>query len=169
MNDNKSTEFKIDTETQTIVINRLFNATKSLIWEAWTNPVLLYQWRAPKPFTVETKIMDFKSGGFWLYAIVNPDGNRHWSRYDYQSIELENKIIETRAFSDENGIINPDFQPSFATVTFNEIDGKTQVIETIEYASTEMFQRMSSDNHRKGYASTFKQLDILLREIKAQQ
>lgn len=165
MNDKKTTKFIIDEERQTIVINRLFNSKKNVIWEAWTNPKLLYKWRAPKPFTAETKIMEFKDGGFWLYAIVGPDGNKHWSRYDYQSIEPEKKIIETRIFSDENGTRNPNIQPSFATITFDEIDGKTQVTETIKYANTEMFQRMSSDNHKKGYASTFKQLDLLLNEI----
>ncbi|HLV47360.1 MAG TPA: SRPBCC domain-containing protein [Flavobacterium sp.] len=166
MNDIKTTEFNIDERQQTIVINRLFNAKKNLVWEAWTNPELLYKWRAPKPFVAETKIMDFKNGGFWLYAIVGPDGNKHWSRYDYQLIEPEKKITENRIFSDENGTKKPNIQPSFATITFDEIDGKTQIIETIKYTNTEIFQRMSSDNHKKGYSSTFKQLDILLNEIK---
>ena len=58
MNDKKTTEFNIDERQQTIVINRLFNAERSLVWEAWTNPELLYKWRAPKPFIAETKIME---------------------------------------------------------------------------------------------------------------
>jgi len=55
--------------------------------------------------------MEFEDGGFWLYAIIGPDGNKHWSQYDYQSIEPEKKITEARIFSNENGIEKPDIQP----------------------------------------------------------
>jgi uncharacterized protein YndB with AHSA1/START domain len=61
-------DFTVNKESKTIVVNREFAAPLSLVWDAWTKAELLDKWWAPKPYRTETKSLDFREGGMWLYA-----------------------------------------------------------------------------------------------------
>ena len=78
---------KPDLAAKKIHIAREFNAPIEKVWKAWTEPDLLEKWIAPKPWTAETKIMDFTVGGIWLYAMVSPEGQKHWVYAKFTAIE----------------------------------------------------------------------------------
>lgn len=166
MNSNLLFDFSVDKESKVIHIAREFDANLKLVWEAWTTAKLLDQWCAPNPYRTETKTLDFREGGFWHYAIVSPEGNKHWSRYDYNEIEFQKRITELRIFSDENGTVNPDFPPTECTLIFSETEGKTRVAMTEKYGSPEMFEKMATVSHKKGFSSHLKNLDNLLLTLK---
>lgn len=166
MNSHLIFDFSVDKDNKTIHIKREFDANPELVWEAWTTAELLDRWCAPNPFRTETKVLDFREGGFWHYAIVSPEGNRHWSRYDYKKIEVQKSIIELRAFSNENGTVSPDFPRTECTITFSETGGKTLVTITERYASPEVFEKMATVSHKKGFSSHLKNLDKLLPTLK---
>lgn len=69
-------------------VERTFNAPIELVWRAWTEAELLDQWWAPKPWKSETSHMDFSEGGYRLYAMVGPEGEKHLGRTDYRSIDV---------------------------------------------------------------------------------
>lgn len=166
MNSNLLFDFSVNQENKTIHIKREFNANPALVWKAWTTAELLDQWCAPKPYRTETKTLDFREGGFWHYALVSPEGKKHWSRYDYKKIEFQKTIIELRAFSDENGIVSPDLPRTECTLIFSEKDDKTFVTITEVYGSPEMFEKMATVSHKKGFSSHLKNLDNLLITLK---
>ncbi|MFN5417545.1 MAG: SRPBCC domain-containing protein, partial [Flavobacteriia bacterium] len=64
---NLAFDFTINKENNTVMVKREFAANLELVWEAWTNPEILDLWWAPKPYKTETKSMDFREGGRWLY------------------------------------------------------------------------------------------------------
>ncbi len=66
--------FETDSTSRKIYIVREFNAPIEKIWKAWTDPEILDKWWAPKPSKVVTKIMDFRVGGMWQFAMVTPRG-----------------------------------------------------------------------------------------------
>jgi uncharacterized protein YndB with AHSA1/START domain len=156
-------DFSVNKETKTVYIKREFNATLELVWQAWTTAELLDQWCAPNPYRTETKTLDFQEGGFWHYAIISPEGRKHWSRYDYKKIEFQKEFIELRAFSDENGTVDPHFQQTECTLIFSETGGKTLVTIIEKYGNPEMFDKMSSDNYKKGFSSHLRNLDKFLK------
>ncbi|PPL02336.1 SRPBCC family protein [Parapedobacter indicus] len=166
MNNNLLFDFSVDKENKAIHIKREFDASLGMVWQAWTTAELLDQWCAPNPYRTETKTMDFHEGGFWHYAIVSPEGGKHWSRYDYKKIEPQKSIIELRAFSDENGSVSPDFACTECTLIFSEADGKTLVTITEKYRSPEMFGKMATDSHKKGFSSHLRNLDKFLLTLK---
>lgn len=166
MNSNLLFDFYVNKENKVIHIEREFEANLELVWEAWTTAKLLDQWCAPNPYRTETKALDFREGGFWHYAIVSPEGNKHWSRYDYKDIEFQKSVTELRGFSDEIGTVNPDFPRTECTVIFSETDGKTRVSMTEKYGSPEMFEKMATDSHKNGFSSHLKNLDNLLLTLK---
>ncbi len=163
MNSKAFFDFSIDQENNSIHIQREFDAGLEKVWQAWTTAELLDQWCAPNPYRTETKTLDFREGGYWHYAIVSPEGNKHWSRYDYKNIEPQKSITEHRIFSDENGTVNPDFLPTVCTTVFNEKDGKTLVTISERYGLPEVFEKMATVGHKKGVSSHLKNLDKLLQ------
>ena len=56
-------EFEADLAAKKIHIVREFNAPVEKVWKAWTEPELIEKWIAPKPWTAQTKILDFTVGG----------------------------------------------------------------------------------------------------------
>lgn len=108
MNNNLFFDFTVNKEDNTIVITREFNANIELVWKAWTEAELLNQWWAPKPFHIETKTLDLKIGGQWLYAMVSPKNEKFWCKADYKKIEPQMLLSWLDAFCDENGVENTD-------------------------------------------------------------
>lgn len=98
--------FEVDKESNSIHVKRSFNAAIDLVWAAWTEPDILDQWWAPKPYKSVTKSMDFRVGGSWLYYMFGPEGDIYWSLFDYESIDKEKSFGGIDAFCDENGKIN---------------------------------------------------------------
>ena len=78
--------FTIDLSNKKLHITRQFKASKDFVWKAWTTAELLDQWWAPRPYQTVTKSLDFKEGGFWLYHMLSPEGDKHWCRLDYLTI-----------------------------------------------------------------------------------
>lgn len=166
MESNLLFDFVVNREEKTIVVKREFAANLKLVWEAWTSAKFLEQWIAPQPWRAETKTMDFREGGFWHYAMVSPQGEKHWSRYDYQQIIPQKSITELRGFSDENGTINTDFPRTSCTNIFNEIDGHTFVTVTAEYGSLEVLEYMVTHGFKEGMSAALTNLDQLLLNLK---
>ena len=133
MNSNLLFDFSVDKENKRIYVKREFAAERDLVWAAWTTPELLDQWWAPKPYKTQTKSMDFKVGGTWLYAMMSPEGMTHWSRSDYQTIDATNSYSTLNAFCDENGNINTDFRRSLWNNSFSGQGDTTTVNVVIQY------------------------------------
>ena len=73
METTKNLEFIKDVTNKKVTVIRHFDAPVDHVWRAWTEVDLLDQWWAPKPWKAETKTMDFRSGGSWLYAMIGPE------------------------------------------------------------------------------------------------
>ena len=84
---NNPLEIVKDVTNKKITVTRSFDATQEQVWQAWTEQEYLDQWWAPNPWKAETKSIEFKEGGRWLYAMVGPDNSRHWARVDFLKID----------------------------------------------------------------------------------
>ena len=76
-----------DLNEKSILVSREFEAPLADVWRAYTEAALLDQWWGPSPWRAETRQMNFKPGGYWLYAMVGPEGEKHWARMDYLAID----------------------------------------------------------------------------------
>jgi len=106
-------DFIVDRENNQIRVDRSFQAPLDLVWAAWTEAEILDHWWAPRPYRNETKSMDFRPGGRWHYAMLSPEGERHWCYFDYATIEHQKFYSGKDGFCDENGVatnIAPNMQ-----------------------------------------------------------
>ena len=98
----KETTIVKDLPNRKLHVTREFTAPLPKVWKAWTESELLDKWWAPRPWKAETKVMDFRDGGHWLYAMAGPNGERHWCKVDFITIEPERRIVNTAIFVDEH-------------------------------------------------------------------
>ena len=57
-----------------LVLERTLNAPRDLVWKAWTDPALLKQWFAPKPYLISELELDLTPGGIFRIRMTGPDG-----------------------------------------------------------------------------------------------
>lgn len=166
MNSNLLFDFIVNKENNTIHITREFAADVELVWKAWTTPELLDRWWGPKPWRAETKTMDFREGGFWLYAMVSPESEKHWSKTHFISIVKEKSFSSKGGFSDEHGTINPSFPQNLWENNFIPRDGKVQVDILLTYDTLADLEKEIEMGFKEGMTTDFLQLDELLATLK---
>jgi len=166
MNNHSATDFFVDRENKTITVKREFNAELPLVWDAYTKSEILDQWWAPKPWKAKTKKMDFKEGGQWLYSMVDPNGEEHWSIEDYVLIQDKKKFTWLDAFSDSEGNINKDMPRSEWEVNFTD-NGKSTLVEIlISYDDLDQLDATLKMGFKEGLIMAMDNLDDLLPSLK---
>lgn len=155
-------DFSVNRENKTISVKREFAASPELVWDAWTKPELLDQWWAPRPYQTVTKSMDFREGGSWLYAMVSPEGEKHWCRADYIRIEPKKFFSALDAFCDEQGNLNTDFPRSQWSNTFSGTESLTTVSIVIQYKELEDLEKIIELGFKEGFTMALGNLDKML-------
>jgi len=162
MKSNLQFNFVIDKENNSVMVIREFNATLDLVWEAWTNPVILDQWWAPKPFMTKTKSMNFSVGGSWLYAMVGPDNEVHWCKNDYHTIDAKKSYSGLDAFCNEEGHIKEDFPRTIWDNNFTNTGETTLVTIHAKYNSLAELEQIISLGFKEGFTLALGNLDEYL-------
>jgi len=155
-------DFTVDKATNTIYITREFAADLDLVWDAWTKAEMLDQWSAPKPWRAQTKEMDFREGGRWLYSMVSPENVAHWSLVEFIKIEVKSSFSTRNSFCDENG--NP-VNDAFSLVrnSFKAGGEITTVIIEKKFNKLADLEMMASKGYKEGLAMSLGNLDEYLR------
>ncbi len=156
-------DFTVNKENNTISVQREFDAPVDMVWSAWTEPELLDQWWAPKPYRTVTKHMDFRAGGHWLYAMIGPENDTHWCRADYSKVEAQKSFEGLDAFCDKEGIINEAFPRTKWNTTFNANEETTTVDILLTYEKLEDLEQIIALGFREGFTMALGNLDQLLK------
>lgn len=105
-----------------VTITRIFDAPRSLVWKAWTDPKLMAQWWGPQGFTNPVCELDVRVGGAWRIVMRSSDGIEYPCGGVYREIVEPERLAFTNIATDKDG--NPILD-GFTTVTFTEHGGKT--------------------------------------------
>ena len=138
-----------------IRIERIFNAPRSRVWRAFTDPDQLKQWWG-RGNDLEIVRMEVEPGGHWRYIEHTPDGD-HGFEGRYGEIVPEERIVMTFEW---------DGMPthlSLETVEFEELgDGRTRIINTSLFLTTEDRDGMLQSGMEEGLNQSYAALDRLL-------
>jgi uncharacterized protein YndB with AHSA1/START domain len=154
--------FEKDLAAKKIHVVREFNAPIEKVWKAWTDPDLLEKWWGPKPWVAITKLMDFTVGGVWLYSMVGPDGQKHWSHVKFTAIENGTRFATDCVFSDENGTVAPDAPVGHWDNKFVALGDKTKVVIDISFDDESTIKMMVEMGFEGGFTMGLNQLNELL-------
>lgn len=157
-------KFSVDKENVRILVKKEFAAPVALVWRAWTDSTMLDQWWGPKPWRAKTKMMDFREGGYWHYAMMGPDGEVFWGRADYISIAVEKNFAGRDSFCDEEGTINMEYPQSQWNTDFSSTSDTTIVQIETTFDSLESLEKNLEMGFKEGFTGSMENLDRLLRE-----
>jgi uncharacterized protein YndB with AHSA1/START domain len=122
-----------------LVITRVFDAPRELVWKAWTDPEQMKRWWGPKDFTAPSCTIDLRVGGRYLLCMRSPEGQDFWTTGVYREIAAPERLVYTDSFADAEGNVVPashygmgdDFPlEMLVSVTLAELDGRTTMTVT---------------------------------------
>ena len=154
--------FEKDLAAKKIHVVREFNAPVEKVWKAWTGPNLLEKWWGPKPWVAITKSMNFTVGGAWLYYMMGPEGQKHWSHVKFTAIENGTRFTADTVFSDENGTVAPGTPVGHWDTKFVALDNKTKVVVDISFDDDETIKMMVEMGFEGGFTMGLNQLEEVL-------
>jgi uncharacterized protein YndB with AHSA1/START domain len=129
-----------------LVVTRIIDAPRILVFKAWTEPEQVARWWGPQGFTTISCKMDIRPGGAYRVCMRSPAGVDHWKQGVYREIVPPDRIVFTFAWEDADGKPGHEL---LTTVTFAEHGTKTKL--TLHQAMFETVERR--DDHRGGWTS----------------
>jgi uncharacterized protein YndB with AHSA1/START domain len=118
-----------------LVISRVFDAPRELVFEMWTDPKHVAQWWGPNGFTNTIHEMDVRAGGAWRFVMHGPDGR------DYK-----NKIVFIEVAKPERLVYDHVSGPQFhVTVTFVEQGDKTRLTVRMLFESAAQRDKVAKE------------------------
>lgn len=151
--------FEVDKANSKISVSRSFHAPLDLVWAAWTESDILDQWWAPKPWVAQTKSMDFREGGHWLYAMVSPENEKHWSRADFLKITPKEFFSAMDGFCDEEGNMTLTLPRNKWENSFTEKGEETLVNILISFDTLEDLEKYIEMGFKEGFTAGLENLD----------
>ncbi len=107
-----------------VVITRIFDAPRSLVYKAWTDPVHMSRWFGPRQFTAPVCELDVRPGGTWRIVMRGPDGTEYPCGGIYREVADRKRLAFTNNALDQQGNI---LLEGFTTVTFEDEGGRTKL------------------------------------------
>ncbi|HMK12056.1 MAG TPA: SRPBCC family protein [Acidimicrobiales bacterium] len=140
-----------------IVVTRVFDAPRDLVWKAMTQPELVKRWFGPHGHQLIECEIDFRPGGRWRYLILMPNGQTMGMRGEYLEIEPLERIVHTESFDEY-----ADFGTGVNTSLFTEEDGRTTFTGVQVAPSREVRDAILESGMEHGAAETYDRLAELL-------
>ena len=70
-----------------IVFARVVDASREVVFRAWTDPAEIVQWFGPEGMSIDTHEIDIRVGGVWRFDMIAPDGTRYGNRMEFLRVE----------------------------------------------------------------------------------
>jgi uncharacterized protein YndB with AHSA1/START domain len=140
-----------------LVITRIFDAPRDLVFRAWTEPDRVARWWGPQGFVTTYCDMDIRPGGTFRVCMRSPEGTEYWKQGVYREVAAPERLVFTFAWEDAEG--KPGHE-TLVRVTFAERGDKTEL--TLRQA---VFETVATrDDHRRGWTSTLQRFAEYLVE-----
>jgi uncharacterized protein YndB with AHSA1/START domain len=157
------------------VITRVFDASRELVFKAWTEPERIAKWFGPKGVTVKSAKMDLRPGGSLHSCMTTPDGHEMWGKMVYREVTPPGKLVYVNSFSNEKGELTRHPMSAtwplemLTTVILKDKGGKTELTLTWVPINATAEEISTFENGMAGmtggWTGTFDQLDVYLSEL----
>jgi len=146
-----------------IVMTRVFDAPRELVFKALTTPELLKRWFGPHGWTLTECEVDLRVGGAWRFLSKGPDGRTMGMRGVYREIVPPERIQYTESFDEwaEQG-------SALITTTLAERDGRTTLTCVSLAPSREVRDAVIRTGMEHGAAETYDRLADMLHSLREQ-
>jgi len=141
-----------ETSDRELVITRIFDAPRSLVFKAWTEPERQIQWLGPRGFSGKILQSAKRPGDAYRYYMRDPQGGDHWQQGILREMVEPERLVFTYVWANQQG--QPTRPETLVTLTFEDVGGKTRL--TLRQG---IFESVSArDDHRGGWNSSLDRL-----------
>jgi uncharacterized protein YndB with AHSA1/START domain len=159
---NAAETLQVTTPTEReIVMTRVFNAPRHLVFDAWTKPELVKRWLlGPPGWSMPVCEIDLKVGGRYRFVWRKEDGTEMGMGGIYREIVAPERIVNTELFDEDwtGG-------ETVGTLLLTERDGRTTVTQTVLYPSQEIRDTVLKTGMADGVAVSYDRLEELLASL----
>lgn len=138
-----------------IVMTRVFDAPRPLVFAAFTRPELLKRWFGPRGWSLVVCEVDLKVGGTFRFVLRGPDGAEMGMRGVYRELVPPERSVHMESFDQFPG-------ESQVTTVLVEQGGKTTLTATVLYPSQEVRDAVVKSGMEHGAAESYDRLAELL-------
>ncbi len=128
------------TSDREIIITRVFDAPRNLVFDAWTDPQHVGSWWGPTGFTTTTHEIDVRPGGVWRFIMHGPDGTDYPNKIVYLEITKPERLVYHHGDEGQRGYFH-------VTITFTDEGGKTRLTMRSLFATAEERQMVVTKYH----------------------
>jgi uncharacterized protein YndB with AHSA1/START domain len=155
------TENKAATDDRELVITRIFDAPRDLVFRAWTEEAHARNWGGPRDYPAKHTEADVRPGGLWRTCLRAADGSRDlWQGGVYREVVEPERLVFTFAWDQEDGTPGPE---TLVTIDFAEHDGRTKMT----FRQAVFDTKSNRDGHNLGWNSAFDRLQEYIGEYAA--
>ncbi len=153
-----------DRADRTLVITRVFNAPRDLVWQVWTDPAHIPHWWGPRGFTTRVDEMDLRPGGQSRYVMIGPDGTEYPCKGVFREVVPPERIVATDEFGDGyEHITDIDLpQGMVMTVLFEDLGNQTKLTLQILHPTVEDLRKHEAMGVVAGWNSS---LDCMAEHV----
>jgi uncharacterized protein YndB with AHSA1/START domain len=159
MTDNKNAATFTFPSDREIVMMRVFDLPRELVFKACTDPNLIPQWWGPKSLTTTVDKMDVRPGGIWRFVQRGPDGNEYAFNGAYREVVPPKRLVDTFEFEGMPGHV------ILETSMLEEFEGKTKLTVTDLFQSVEDRDGMFNSGMKEGATESMDRLEELLKRL----
>jgi len=147
-----------------LVLERIIDAPPEKVFRAYTDPVILSQWFAPKPWSISDMVLELRPGGRFNFTMHGPEGEVFPNAGIYLEIVENRRIISTDA-------LTPDWKPAGAPFMVARIDleptadGKTRYKATASHWNEESMKQHEQMGFHEGWGQVADQLNQIVKTL----
>lgn len=158
----RKSEAAVATADREIVVTRIVNAPRELVWDAWTDPKQVVKWWGPNGFTTTIHEMDVRPGGEWRHTMHGPDGSNYPNHSFFIEVVKPERIVYSHGGHKEDGP-SARFE---STWTFEALGDKTRITMRGVFPTAEQRDRVVKEFHAvEGGNQTLAKLDEYVTEV----
>jgi uncharacterized protein YndB with AHSA1/START domain len=146
-----------------VVLTRVFDAPRALVFKTWIEPRHLAQWWGPRKFTNPVCELDVRVGGKILIHMRAPDGNTHAMDGEFREIIPNERIVFTTSV-DANG---HRLLEGHNILTFEDVGGKTRLTLKAKVSGFAEIAKMMVGGFEQGWSQSLERLETLVGDVAA--
>ena len=156
---------KAYTEGPDLVMERVFDAPRELVWTVMNDPAQVTNWWGPRGHSATVEAMDLRVGGTWRRVGHTPDGRDVPFMGEYLEVDPPSRLVYTEIFD-----VPPFNEPGSAainTITYEDLGGRTKVVARSRFPSVESLDGALSTGMIGGALEAYDRLGELIDEAAA--
>jgi len=161
------TSVEKDLDQLTITITADFTVPVRRLWDAYIDPRQVERFWGPPTYPATFLRHDAAAGGRSVYKMTGPEGDEHYGRWDWTSVDAPRTFEVDDTFADENGEINTELPSTRMVFVFEETANGSRLTTTSHFDSLEQLEQLLEMGMLDGTKEAMTQIDDVLADLAA--